>query len=169
MMGAYSRPSNKCDKPGSRTIRLVPYACRRQGEPGSASRPPESITVTVSPKLRRGDPRLRHTGTPVYITHDTFSGNTCSHGAAPSGLYANFDVTNSLLTANKAIGWGGTLRIEYSTLDDNPSGVFQNTPGIFDSVDATTPRRSWSTRRSAEPGELLWPHAGRRRSAAMSL
>jgi len=108
-------------------------------------------------------------GHPVYITHDTFSGNTCSNGAALSGLYANFDVTNSLLTANKAIGWGGTLRIEYSTLDDNPSGVFQNTPGIFDSVDATTPRRSWSTRRSAEPGELLWPHAGRRRSAAMSL
>jgi hypothetical protein len=30
---------------------------------------------------------------------------------------------------------GGTLRIEYSTLADNPSGVFQNAPGIFDSVD----------------------------------
>src|SRR6266567_2494569 len=128
------------------------------------------------------------TGSPVYITHDTFSGNTCSNGAALSGLYANFDVTNSLLTANKAIGWGanparpgtpgggsggaiytdgdrynliidgtvmrdnnaregggaiffvvnaggGTLRIEYSTLEDNPSGVFQNAPGIFDSID----------------------------------
>ena len=32
-------------------------------------------------------------------------------------------------------GGGGTLRIEYSTLADNPSGVFQNAPGIFDSVD----------------------------------
>lgn len=42
----------------------------------------------------------------IYITHDTFSGNTCSNGAALSGLDANFDVTNSLLTANKAIGWG---------------------------------------------------------------
>jgi hypothetical protein len=125
---------------------------------------------------------------PVYITHDTFSGNTCSNGAALSGLYANFDVTNSVLTANKAIGWGanpahrgtpgggsggaiytdgdhynliidgtvmrnnsaregggaiffvvdaggGTLRIEDSTLEDNPSGVFQNAPGIFDNVD----------------------------------
>jgi hypothetical protein len=30
---------------------------------------------------------------------------------------------------------GGTLKIEYSTLEDNPSGVFQNAPGIFDSVD----------------------------------
>jgi len=127
-------------------------------------------------------------GSRVYITHDTFSGNTCSNGAALSGLYANFDVINSLLTANRAIGWGanpphpgtpgggsggavytdgdrynliidgtvmrdnsaregggavffvvnaggGTLKIEYSTLDGNPSGVFQNAPGIFDSVD----------------------------------
>jgi hypothetical protein len=129
-----------------------------------------------------------YTGSPVYITQDTFSGNTCSNGAALSGLYANFDVTNSVLTGNKAIGWGanpaspgtpgggsggaiytdgdhynliidgtvmrdnsaregggaiffvvdaggGTLRIEHSTLEDNPSGVFQNAPGIFDHVD----------------------------------
>jgi hypothetical protein len=127
-------------------------------------------------------------GSPVYITHDTFSGNTCSNGAALSGLYANFDVTNSMLTANNAIGWGanpanpgtpgggsggaiytdgdhynliidgtvmsdnsaaegggaiffvvnaggGTLTIEYSTLDGNTSGAFQNAPGIFDHVD----------------------------------
>jgi Chlamydia polymorphic membrane protein (Chlamydia_PMP) repeat len=133
-------------------------------------------------------------GSPVYITHDTFSGNTCSNGSALSGLFANFYVTNSLLTANKAIGWGanpahpgtpgggsggaiytdgdrynliiggtvmrdnsaregggaiffvvngggGALKIEYSTLRDNPSGVFQNAPGIFDRVDGhnTTP------------------------------
>lgn len=127
-------------------------------------------------------------GIPVYITHDTFSGNTCSNGAALSGLFANFYVINSLLTANKAIGWGanpaahgtpgggsggaiytdgnhynliidgtvirdntaregggaiffvvdaggGALKIEHSTLHHNPSGVFQNAPGIFDSVD----------------------------------
>jgi hypothetical protein len=43
---------------------------------------------------------------PNYITHDTFTGNSCSNGAALSGLYANFDVINSLLTGNKAIGWG---------------------------------------------------------------
>jgi hypothetical protein len=45
-------------------------------------------------------------GIPVYITHDTFSGNSCSNGAALSGLYANFDVINSLLTTNEANGWG---------------------------------------------------------------
>jgi hypothetical protein len=128
-----------------------------------------------------------HLGSPVYITGDTFSGNSCSNGGALSGLYADFDITNSLLTGNKAIGWGanpakagtpgggsggaiytdgdqynltvagtvmrgnsareggggvffvvnsggGTLQIESSTLHDNPSGAFQNAPGIFDSV-----------------------------------
>ena len=125
--------------------------------------------------------------TPVYITHDTFTGNSCSNGAALSGLYANFYVINSLLTNNKAIGWGanpaksgtpgggsggaiytdgdgynltidgtvmtgdtaregggaifyvvnaggGTLKIEYSTLHNNPSGQFYTAPGIFDFV-----------------------------------
>ncbi|HEX3513162.1 MAG TPA: hypothetical protein VHT26_04070 [Trebonia sp.] len=43
---------------------------------------------------------------PVYVTDDTFSGNSCSNGGALSGLYANFDVINSLVTGNKAIGWG---------------------------------------------------------------
>ncbi len=126
-------------------------------------------------------------GSPVYITGDTFRGNRCSNGAALSGLYANFDVINSLMTGNKAVGWGanpaspgtpgggsggaiytdgdhynlvidgtvirhnsaregggaiffvvdaggGTLKIEYSVLHHNPSGAFQNAPGIFDSV-----------------------------------
>jgi hypothetical protein len=124
---------------------------------------------------------------PIYITRDTFHGNYCSNGGALSGLYANFDVINTLMTANTAIGWGanpaspgtpgggsggaiytdgnhynliidgtaisdgraregggaiffvvdaggGTLRIEYSALHRNPSGQFQNAPGIFDSV-----------------------------------
>jgi hypothetical protein len=43
---------------------------------------------------------------PVYITNDTFTGNSCSNGAALSGLYANFAVYNSLMTDNKAIGDG---------------------------------------------------------------
>jgi hypothetical protein len=126
-------------------------------------------------------------GSPVYIAGDTFSGNSCSNGGALSGLFAAFDVINSVLTSNKAIGWGanpasagttgggsggaiytdgtsydltvdgtvmrdntareggggiffvvnsggGTLRIESSTLQGNPSGQFQNAPGIFDSV-----------------------------------
>jgi hypothetical protein len=43
---------------------------------------------------------------PVYITGDTFTGNSCSNGAALSGLFANFAVYNSLMTGNKAIGSG---------------------------------------------------------------
>jgi hypothetical protein len=139
-----------------------------------------------------GGAAIRATGMymkiPVYITQDTFTDNSCSNGAALSGLYANFAVYNSLMTGNKAIGWGanpsapgtagggsggaiytdgdqynlllagtvikdgsaregggaiffvvdadgGTLKIEYSTLRHNPSGVFQNAPGIFDEVD----------------------------------
>ncbi len=126
--------------------------------------------------------------TPIYITDDTFKDNACANGAALSGLYANFDVINSVMTGNKAIGWGqnpaqagtqgggsggaiytdgdsynltidgsriennsaregggaiffvvdngpGILRIEHSTLHNNPSGQFQNAPGIFDNVD----------------------------------
>jgi len=40
-------------------------------------------------------------GAVVYITHDTFSGNSCSNGAALSGLYARFGVFNSLFTNNR--------------------------------------------------------------------
>ena len=125
---------------------------------------------------------------PTYLTHDTFTGNTCANGGAVGGLHANFDVINTLMTDNRATGWGanpapagtpgggsggaiftdgvgfnllidgtrisdnnaregggaifytdhfspGTLTIEYSTLHHNPSGVFQNAPGIFDHVD----------------------------------
>ena len=55
-----------------------------------------------------GGGAIRATGmylpVPVYITNDTFSGNSCSNGAALSGLYANFAVYNSLLTNNQATG-----------------------------------------------------------------
>src|SRR5258708_40231796 len=44
--------------------------------------------------------------TPVYITHDTFRSGRCSNGGALSALYANFDVINTLMLGNKAIGWG---------------------------------------------------------------
>ena len=42
---------------------------------------------------------------------------------------------------------GGTLTIEHSTLAGNPSGVFQNAPGIFDHVNSvvTQPTESGSS------------------------
>jgi hypothetical protein len=42
----------------------------------------------------------------IYINNDTFTGNSCSNGGAISGLFANFDVFDSVLTGNKALGWG---------------------------------------------------------------
>ena len=57
-----------------------------------------------------GGDAIRATGMdmsiPVYIVSDTFTGNSCSNGAALSGLFANFAVYNSLMTGNKAIGSG---------------------------------------------------------------
>lgn len=43
---------------------------------------------------------------PVYITSDTFSGGGCSNGGALSSIHVQWDVFNSVMTGNKAIGWG---------------------------------------------------------------
>jgi hypothetical protein len=43
---------------------------------------------------------------PVYITSDTFQGGRCSNGGALSSIDVNWDVLNSLMTGNRAIGWG---------------------------------------------------------------
>ena len=127
--------------------------------------------------------------TPVYVVGSTFGGtdgqgNQCSNGGALSGLGASFSVINSLISNNKAIGYGqnpaiggtpgggsggaiyqdgntfklsmcgsalrnntanegggalffvsndltGTMSINRSTLQGNPSGTFENYPGIF--------------------------------------
>jgi len=45
---------------------------------------------------------------PAYITGDTFSASSCSNGGALSGPYASFDVIDSLLAGNKAIGRGAS-------------------------------------------------------------
>jgi predicted outer membrane repeat protein len=43
---------------------------------------------------------------PVYITSDTFIGGVCSNGGALSSIAASWDVLNSVLENNQAIGWG---------------------------------------------------------------
>jgi hypothetical protein len=47
-------------------------------------------------------------GSPVYITKDTFRGGRCSSGAGLSSIDASWDVRNSLFTANKTLGPGGS-------------------------------------------------------------
>jgi len=43
---------------------------------------------------------------PVYITGDTFRGGVCSNGGALSSIDVNWDVYNSLMINNKAVGFG---------------------------------------------------------------
>jgi hypothetical protein len=43
---------------------------------------------------------------PVYVTDDTFYGGRCSNGSALSSLDSSWDVINSVMTDNEAIGWG---------------------------------------------------------------
>jgi hypothetical protein len=43
---------------------------------------------------------------PVYITSDTFTGDSCSNGGALSSINVQWDVLNSVFTNNAATGWG---------------------------------------------------------------
>jgi hypothetical protein len=52
---------------------------------------------------------------PVYITSDTFRGGRCSNGGALSSIDVNWDVLNSLMTGNRAIGWGANPAVPGTT------------------------------------------------------
>ncbi len=43
---------------------------------------------------------------PVYITQDTFTGGQCSNGGALSSIGVSWVVSNSVMTNNRAIGYG---------------------------------------------------------------
>ena len=43
---------------------------------------------------------------PVYISNGTFQGGRCSNGSALSSIDTSWDIFNSVMTDNKAIGWG---------------------------------------------------------------
>jgi hypothetical protein len=45
-------------------------------------------------------------GRPVYINRDTFRGGRCSNGSALSSIDASWNVINSVMINNDAIGWG---------------------------------------------------------------
>lgn len=63
---------------------------------------------SVGPDLGGGAIRAisQYKGSPIYITSDTFFDGSCSNGGALSSIGSNWDVINSVLTGNKAIGWG---------------------------------------------------------------
>jgi hypothetical protein len=43
---------------------------------------------------------------PLFITSDTFRGGRCSNGGALSSIGVSWTVLNSVMTGNRAIGWG---------------------------------------------------------------
>ncbi len=55
-------------------------------------------------------------GLPVYIVSSTFRGGVCSNGGALSSIGVSWVVLNSVMTSNRAVGWGA-----------NPAG--HGTPG----------------------------------------
>jgi hypothetical protein len=67
----------------------------------------------------------------VYTTDD------CWQQQWPQLVVQNITFENAYsgVPETSTSNYGGTLEIEYSTLHHNPSGEFQNAPGIFDHVD----------------------------------
>jgi hypothetical protein len=88
-----------------------------------------------------GGGAIRATGmymqVPVYISNDTFTGNSCSNGAALSGLYANFAVYNSLMTGNKAIGSGANPAASGTAGGGSGGAIYTDGNGYNLSVDGS--------------------------------
>lgn len=64
----------------------------------------------------------QYQGLPVYVVGSTFggsssNGNVCSNGGALSSIGVSYTVINSLMTYNKAIGWGAN-----PARDNTPGG-----------------------------------------------
>jgi hypothetical protein len=49
---------------------------------------------------------MQYRNRPVYVVHSTFRGGVCSNGGALSSIAVSWNVLNSVLAHNRAIGWG---------------------------------------------------------------
>ncbi|HEY3903877.1 MAG TPA: hypothetical protein VGM14_08250 [Streptosporangiaceae bacterium] len=74
----------------------------------------------------------------IYLKYDTFTGNSCSNGGAISGLFANFDVFDSVLTNNKATGWGQNPAIKGTPGGGSGGAIYTDGKHYNLSVDGTT-------------------------------
>jgi hypothetical protein len=74
---------------------------------------------------------------PVYITSDTFTGNSCSNGGALSSIDVSWDITNSVFTSNTAIGWGANPAAS-GTPGGGSGGAIYNDGDNFSTVIAGT-------------------------------
>jgi len=67
---------------------------------------------------------------PVYITKDTFTGGRCSNGGALSSIQVSWVVTNSVMTNNRAIGFGQNPA-QPGTLGGGSGGAIYNDGGRY--------------------------------------
>jgi hypothetical protein len=67
----------------------------------------------------------QYSQSPIYITGDTFTGGVCSNGGALSSIGSNWDVINSVMTGNQAIGWGANPAKPH-TLGGGSGGAIYN-------------------------------------------
>jgi hypothetical protein len=73
---------------------------------------------------------VQYRSDPVYITDDTFRGGVCSNGGALSSIDTTWDVINSVMTGNKAIGWGANPA-QPGTPGGGSGGAIYNDGGNF--------------------------------------
>jgi len=73
---------------------------------------------------------VQYRSDPVYITDDTFRGGVCSNGGALSSIDTTWDVINSVMTGNKAVGWGANPA-QPGTPGGGSGGAIYNDGGNF--------------------------------------
>lgn len=74
---------------------------------------------------------------PVYITSDTFTGGSCSNGAALSSVDVQWDILNSVFTNNEATGWGANPAAS-GTPGGGSGGAIYNDGENYDTLIAGT-------------------------------
>ena len=112
-----------------------------------------------------GGGAIRATGmymqVPVYITDDTFTGNSCSNGAALSGLYANFAVYNSLMSDNKAIGDGANPATRGTVGGGSGGAIYTDGNGYNLLIDGSVMKGNTAPKAAAPSSSWLTPTAER--------
>lgn len=67
---------------------------------------------------------------PVYVVRSTFTGGVCSNGGALSSIGVSWDVLNSLMTGNKAIGFGANPA-RHGTAGGGSGGAIYNDGDLY--------------------------------------
>jgi hypothetical protein len=84
------------------------------------------------------------TGSPVYITSDTFRGGRCSNGSALSSIDASWYVTNSVFTNNRTTGWGENPQKSGSPGGGSGGAIYTDGDSYNVTVDGTVMRGNYA-------------------------